>query len=61
MQDLITAVGLAIAIEGMIYALFPDQMKRMLLQVMEQPTAILRTAGLTAAAVGVIVVWLVRG
>ena len=39
MADLMTALGLAIAIEGIAYALFPDAMKRMMAKVMEQPPA----------------------
>lgn len=61
MKDFLTAVALAIAIEGAAYALFPDAMKRMMARVLTQPTTMLRTAGLIAAAVGVGVVWLIRG
>ncbi len=61
MHDLVAAIGLAIAIEGALYALFPDGMKRVMAQVFEQPPANLRAAGLAAAAAGVIIVWLVRG
>jgi uncharacterized protein YjeT (DUF2065 family) len=61
MADLLTALGLAIALEGAAYALFPGAMTKMLLQVLAQPAAHLRTAGLTAAVIGVGVVWLVRG
>ncbi|MAE44297.1 MAG: hypothetical protein CMF63_04825 [Magnetovibrio sp.] len=61
MTDFMTALALAIAIEGAIYALFPDAMKRMMLNVLAQPQGILRTAGLTAAIVGVGIVWLIRG
>lgn len=61
MKDFLTAVALAITIEGVAYALFPDAMKRMMARVLTQPTTMLRTAGLIAAAVGVGVVWLIRG
>jgi uncharacterized protein YjeT (DUF2065 family) len=61
MSDLITALGLAIAIEGVLYALFPDGMKKMMTHTLAQPSNHLRIAGLAAAAVGVAVVWLVRG
>jgi uncharacterized protein YjeT (DUF2065 family) len=36
-------------------------MKKMLLQVLAQPSGHLRNAGLAAAALGVAVIWLVRG
>lgn len=60
MKDFLTAVALAIAIEGAAYALFPDAMKRMMARVLAQPTSMLRTAGLIAAAVGVGIVWAIR-
>jgi len=58
---LLTALALAIAIEGIVYALFPDAMKRMMAQVMEQPSGSIRAAGLAAAVAGVFVLWLVQG
>ena len=55
------ALGLAIAIEGIIYALFPEAMKRMMTMVMVQPTGSIRGAGIGAAVAGVIILWLVQG
>ncbi|PCH84443.1 MAG: hypothetical protein COC02_01690 [Rhodospirillaceae bacterium] len=55
------ALGLAIAIEGIIYALFPEAMKRMMAMVMVQPTGSIRGAGIGAAVAGVIILWLVQG
>ena len=60
-EILLTALALAVAIEGIVYALFPDAMKRMMAQVMEQSSRSIRTAGLIAAVTGVFVLWLVRG
>ncbi len=60
MADLLTALGLAIAIEGLLYTLFPDAMKKMMVQVLAQPQSSLRTAGLVAAIAGVSLIWLVR-
>lgn len=60
MADLLTALGLAVAIEGLLYALFPNAMKKMMLQVLAQPQSSLRTAGLVAAIAGVGIVWLIR-
>lgn len=60
MADLLTALGLAVAIEGLLYALFPNAMKKMMLQVLAQPQTSLRTAGLVAAIAGVGIVWLIR-
>lgn len=60
MGDFLTAIGLAVAIEGVAYALFPEPMRRMMAQVLQQPAASLRIAGLVAAAGGVALVWWVR-
>lgn len=61
MADLLSAVGLVLVIEGALYALFPEAMKRMMLLMSGQPSSLLRATGLGAAALGVVVVWLVRG
>jgi uncharacterized protein YjeT (DUF2065 family) len=57
---IITALGLVLVIEGAIYALFPEDMKRMMRVALAQPSGRLRMAGLAAATVGVVVVLLVR-
>ena len=61
MNELFSAVALAIALEGIVYALFPDRMKRVMSAAIEQPTANLRFVGLLAAMLGVAVLWLIRG
>jgi uncharacterized protein len=59
--DLFTALALALVIEGAAYALFPDGMRTMMMQMLSQPSGTLRTAGLVAVAIGVGAVWLLRG
>ena len=59
--DLLAAIALALAIEGALYALFPEAMKRFIQRVSEQPANALRTAALVATVVGVGLAWLVRG
>lgn len=59
--DLLTALGLAIALEGLAYAAFPGPMRRALAVLSLQPEQALRLAGLVALAAGVFIVWLVRG
>ena len=61
MEDLFTALGLVLVIEGALYALFPEGMQRMMAQALELPPALLRRAGLGAAVLGFVVVWLIRG
>lgn len=56
-----TALALVLVIEGLLYALLPEQMKRMMATLMSVPAGTLRMAGLAAAVVGVGIVWLVRG
>lgn len=61
MSEALTALGLVFALEGVLYALFPDLMKRLAAQALETPSDTLRIAGVAAAGFGVAMVWLVRG
>ncbi|MFM9861403.1 DUF2065 domain-containing protein [Pseudoxanthobacter sp. M-2] len=61
MSDLLVAIGLVLAIEGTLYALAPQSLKAMMRAVLDLPDAQLRVAGVGALAVGVLVVWFVRG
>lgn len=61
MVDLLSALGLAIALEGILYAAFPGPMRRALMSLTEIPDQSLRMGGLAALALGVLVVWFVRG
>lgn len=61
MADFLTAIGLVLVIEGVLYALFPGVVRRMLALLMTQPPVAVRAAGLAGAALGVVIVWLVRG
>jgi uncharacterized protein YjeT (DUF2065 family) len=60
MRDLSTGLALVLVIEGALYALFPDGMKRAAVRAATVPSQTLRLAGLAAACAGVILVWLVR-
>lgn len=60
MTDFLAALGLAIAIEGLLYAAFPVQMKRAIEMVLGSPDNQIRVIGLIAAAIGLIVLYLVR-
>lgn len=61
LTDLLTALALVLVIEGVVYSLFPDGMKRLMVQVLELSPSDLRIAGLIAATLGVGFVWLLRG
>ncbi|MGE5545998.1 MAG: DUF2065 domain-containing protein [Solirubrobacterales bacterium] len=60
MRDFLTALSLAMVIEGVAYALFPAAMKRMMSAVVGMPPGLLRAMGLAAAVTGVVSVWMVR-
>ncbi|MBR45207.1 MAG: ubiquitin-binding protein [Rhodospirillaceae bacterium] len=57
---LLTAIGLVFVIEGAIYSLFPNGMKRMMMVALALPANKLRSMGLAMALVGFVIVWLVR-
>ena len=61
MIDLATAVALVLVLEGLLWAVSPGAMKRAAALALGLPNEQLRLAGLVAIAVGVLLVWLVRG
>ncbi|MGQ9368461.1 DUF2065 domain-containing protein [Azospirillum sp. A39] len=61
MNDLWTALALVLVVEGVLYALFPGPMRRLIAEALTLPEGRLRMAGLLAAVVGVGLVWMVRG
>ncbi|MFM9943370.1 MAG: DUF2065 domain-containing protein [Hyphomicrobiaceae bacterium] len=61
MSDLIVALGLVLVIEGLLWAAFPKVGLRMLTSASAMPEQALRIAGALSIALGVLVVWLVRG
>jgi uncharacterized protein YjeT (DUF2065 family) len=61
MSDLLVAIGLLFAIEGLLFAAFPATTKRAMESVMTAPDGSLRIIGLVSALLGVMLVWLVRG
>ena len=61
MTDLATALALVLVLEGALWALFPEAMKRAAALALGMADSSLRTGGLAAAAVGVALVWLLRG
>ena len=61
MTDVLAALGLVLVLEGVLYALFPEFMKRMAAQAQVIPGDTLRTVGVIAAGIGVALVWMARG
>lgn len=61
MSDLLAALALAIVLEGLLYAAFPEQMKRAMARVLEQPSSTIRAIALACAAGGLVLLWVIRG
>lgn len=61
MSDLVVGLGLVFVIEGLLWALSPQLGVKMLEAAAGTPTSTLRTWGWAAVAVGLGVVWLIRG
>ena len=52
--------GLILVVEGLIYAIAPEGMKKLLLRMVELPASTLRTAGLFSAIIGLVLLWAVK-
>ena len=59
--NLALALGLALVLEGLAYTLFARPLKRMMMEILAMPEFTIRLIGLTIAAMGVLVIWFVRG
>jgi len=60
MTDLIAALGLALAVEGLLFAAFPDAVRRAMFEAAQTPSERMRLAGIVSAIAGVLIVWLAR-
>lgn len=60
MRDFATALALVLVIEGVLYSLFPESMRRVVAQVTLLPVSALRISGLIAVFLGVAAVWAIR-
>jgi uncharacterized protein YjeT (DUF2065 family) len=61
MWDFVVALGLVLALEGLLFAAFPGAAKKAMTNVLETPDTILRAVGIACALVGIVVIWFVRG
>lgn len=57
---ILTAVALVFVIEGLIYTLFPESVRRMMALAIEMPPEKLRTFGLVMTATGFALVWMLQ-
>jgi uncharacterized protein len=61
MTDLATAVALVLVLEGLLWAISPGAMKRAAALALGLADEKLRLGGVLAVALGVLLVWVVRG
>lgn len=61
MIELFSALALVLVLEGLVYAAFPEQMKRVLAAIQSMPASTIRAAALACAGVGLVLLWLLRG
>ncbi|MFC1673107.1 DUF2065 domain-containing protein [Pseudomonadota bacterium] len=61
MKELLLAFGLMLVIEGALYALFPNFMRRAMAEMLSMEEMPLRITAVGMAVLGLVVVWLVRG
>ncbi len=60
-SDLVVALGLALVIEGLAYLAFARPLKRMVMEILALPEHTIRAFGLGIAALGLVLIWLIRG
>tara|TARA_Y100000992_G_scaffold57845_1_gene35163 strand:- start:117 stop:305 length:189 start_codon:yes stop_codon:yes gene_type:complete len=59
-STLITAFGLFLIIEGLLYAIFPNTMKSMIGKMLNSSNETLKWTGIISAGIGLIIIWLVK-
>jgi Uncharacterized protein conserved in bacteria len=60
MQDLVAALGLALVVEGILFAAFPDGMRRAMYEAAHSPSDRMRLVGILSAIAGLGIIWLIR-
>lgn len=61
MSDLVAGLGIALVIEGLLWAIAPNAAKRMVAEIAGVANSRLQFGALAAVAAGVFLVWLARG
>ena len=59
--DFLTGIGFVLVIEGCLLVLAPALAKRLVAEILTAPPQLLRLGGIVSAAVGVAIVWAIRG
>jgi uncharacterized protein YjeT (DUF2065 family) len=60
MRDFLAALGLLLVVEGIVFAAFPEAVKRAMAEAAQSPADRMRIVGLVSAVLGLILVWFVR-
>lgn len=60
MVDFFAALGLLLALEGIVFAAFPKAAQRMLNEAAQSPTQRMRRVGIISAIIGIVIIWIVR-
>ncbi len=61
MTDFVVALGLVFAMEGLLFAAFPEHAKRAMESVLQTPEGSLRAIGIGSALFGLVLIWIARG
>ena len=61
MNTLLAAFGLVLIIEGALYALFPDFMRRAMATMLSMEEMQIRISAVVSAVLGLVLVWLALG
>lgn len=59
-KEIITAIGLVLVVEGLVYALAPSLVERMLEALRSLPESARRNLGALTVVTGLILLWIVR-
>ncbi|WP_425098226.1 DUF2065 domain-containing protein [Tropicibacter sp. S64] len=60
-SDILAGIGMVLVIEGLVYALAPSLVERLLEALRAMPLEARRSLGLLTLVTGVIVLWIARG
>ena len=60
MSWVLLAIGLVLVVEGLVFALAPSRLEEMLALIARMPVETRRLIGLTALAMGVLLIWIAR-
>jgi uncharacterized protein YjeT (DUF2065 family) len=61
MADLLAALGLVLAVEGLLFAAFPEAVRRAMIDAAQSPADRMRLVGIASAVAGVVLLWAIRG